>query len=57
VNAEAFGAQGMYIDNPDKIAPTLQTALEVPGFVIVGIPVDYSENLQLTKDLQPNAFF
>jgi acetolactate synthase I/II/III large subunit len=55
--AEAFGAQGMYIDNPDKIAPTLQRALEIPGPVVVGIPVDYSENLQLTKDLQPNAFF
>ena len=55
--AEAFGAQGMYIDNPDKITPTLQRALEVPGPVLVGIPVDYSENLQLTKDLQPNAFF
>jgi len=55
--AEAFGAQGMYVDSPDSIAPTLRRALEVPGPVIVGIPVDYSENIRLTKDLQPNAFF
>ena len=55
--AEAFGAKGMYINHPDQIAATLQRALGVAGPVIVGIPVDYRENLQLTKDLQPNAFF
>jgi len=55
--AEAFGAHGMYVDSPDQIATKLQRALAIPGPVIVGIPVDYSENLQLTKDLQPNAFF
>ena len=55
--AEAFGAKGMYINHPDQIAPTLQRALGVAGPVIVGVPVDYRENLQLTKDLQPNAFF
>lgn len=55
--AEAFGAHGMYINDAEQIAPTLRRALEIPGPVIVGIPVDYSENLKLTKDLQPNAFF
>jgi acetolactate synthase I/II/III large subunit len=55
--AEAFGARGMYIHSPNEIAPALQTALAMPGPVIVGIPVDYRDNLQLTKDLQPNIFF
>lgn len=55
--AESFGARGMYINSPDGITPTLKNALEVPGPVIVGVPVDYRDNLQLIKDLRPNAFF
>ncbi|MBV8050252.1 MAG: acetolactate synthase AlsS [Acidobacteriaceae bacterium] len=55
--AESFGARGMYINSPDGITPTLKNALEMPGPVIVGVPVDYRDNLQLIKDLRPNAFF
>ena len=55
--AEAFGAKGMYVHSSEEIASTLQAALAMPGPVIVGIPVDYRDNLQLSKDLQPNVFF
>lgn len=54
--AEAFGAKGAYIQNSDQIEPVLKTALETPGPVIVGVPVDYSDNWKLTKDLHPNLF-
>ena len=55
--AEAFGARGVQIENPDQIAPSLKKALATSGPVIVGIPVDYRENFRLAQDLQPNAFF
>lgn len=55
--AESFGAKGMYVNSPDQIAPTIQKALSVSGPVIVGIPVDYSDNLRLTQDQQSNPYF
>lgn len=55
--AEAFGAKGMFINTADQIAPTMKTALETPGPVLVGVPVDYRDNLKLTKDLHENVFF
>jgi acetolactate synthase I/II/III large subunit len=54
--AEAFGAQGINVNKADDVTPTLKRSLEIPGPVIVGIPVDYRDNLRLTQDLQPNAF-
>jgi acetolactate synthase I/II/III large subunit len=45
--AEAFGAIGMMIDSPDQISITLRKAFEVPGPVLIGIHVDYSDNHKL----------
>ena len=53
--AEAFGARGFYIKTPDQIAPTLKSALEMEGPVLVGIPVDYRDNLKLMQELHPNV--
>jgi acetolactate synthase-1/2/3 large subunit len=53
--AEAFGAYGMDIQTPDEIAPTLKKALAMQGPVLVGIPVDYRDNLKLTQELHPNV--
>jgi acetolactate synthase-1/2/3 large subunit len=53
--AQAFGAQGLKIDKPDQIAPTLNKALAMEGPVIIGIPVDYRDNHQLTEMVHSNV--
>lgn len=53
--AEAFGARGLRIDTPDQIATTLKIALETQGPVVVGIPVDYSDNNRLMELVHPSA--
>jgi acetolactate synthase-1/2/3 large subunit len=45
--AEAFGATGLMIRQPDEIASTLKKAFDLPGPVIVGIHVDYRDNHKL----------
>jgi acetolactate synthase-1/2/3 large subunit len=47
--AEAFGARGLRAQTADQIAPILRQALEMEGPVIVGIPVDYSDNHRLME--------
>lgn len=53
--AESFGAQGMNIESADQIAPVLQKALDTPGPVLVGVPVDYRDNHTLMEIVQPSA--
>src|SRR5262249_46562272 len=50
--AQAFGAAGFRIDDPDEIAPTLKRALEIPGPVIIDVAVDYSDNHQLFEQVR-----
>jgi acetolactate synthase-1/2/3 large subunit len=45
--AEAFGAAGLMIRTPDEIAPVLKRAFDIPGPVLVGVHVDYSDNHKL----------
>jgi acetolactate synthase-1/2/3 large subunit len=54
--AEAFGATGMMIHTADEIAPTLARAMDASGPVIIGVPVDYSDNPKLFEMVSPNAF-
>lgn len=53
--AEAFGAQGLMINTPDQIAPTLKKAFEMQGPVLIGVPVDYRDNHKLMEMVHPNA--
>lgn len=53
--AEAFGARGFGIESPDQIAATLKRALEMQGPVVIGIPVDYSDNYRLMEMLHPDV--
>jgi acetolactate synthase-1/2/3 large subunit len=45
--AKAFGAHGMTISSADEIAPTLKKAFDVPGPVVIAMPVDYRDNPKL----------
>lgn len=49
--AEAFGAKGYRVEHTDELLPTLKQAIEDNCVVIIDCPVDYSENLKLTKQL------
>ena len=51
--AQAFGATGFRIEQPDQIAPILKQAMDTPGPVIVEVPVDYSDNHQLFEQMRP----
>jgi acetolactate synthase I/II/III large subunit len=53
--AEAFGANGLRIEHPNEIAPTLKKALAMQGPVIVGVPVDYRDNHRLMEVVHPEA--
>ncbi|QEH39131.1 Acetolactate synthase, catabolic [Aquisphaera giovannonii] len=53
--AEAFGATGLAIRTPADIAPTLRRALEIPGPVLIDVPVDYSDNASLVRAVRADA--
>jgi acetolactate synthase I/II/III large subunit len=53
--AEAFGAHGLKIDSPDEIAPTLESALELQGPVLIAVPVDYRDNHRLMELVHPGV--
>ncbi|TGA97206.1 acetolactate synthase AlsS [Sporolactobacillus shoreae] len=53
--AEAFGAKGLRVNHPDELEAVLREAMAVKdGPVIVDVPVDYSDNIELGKSLIPN---
>ncbi|MGC9199293.1 MAG: acetolactate synthase AlsS [Acidobacteriaceae bacterium] len=52
--AEAFGATGLSIQKPADIAPTLHKAMSMQGPVVIGIPVDYRDNLRMLESLHSN---
>ncbi|MGC2401843.1 MAG: acetolactate synthase AlsS [Acidobacteriaceae bacterium] len=49
--AEAFGARGFMISSADEIAQVLHKAFEIPGPVLIGIPVDYRDNHLLFENV------
>jgi acetolactate synthase I/II/III large subunit len=53
--AEAFGAKGFQIETADQISPTLRSAMEMDGPVVIGIPVDYRDNHSLMEILHPDV--
>jgi acetolactate synthase I/II/III large subunit len=50
--AESFGATGYRVENAADLVPILKRALADNTVAIVDCPVDYSENMKLTKKLQ-----
>jgi acetolactate synthase I/II/III large subunit len=53
--AEAFGARGLMINKPDETISVLKKAFEIPGPVIVGVHVDYSDNHLLFEMLHEDS--
>jgi acetolactate synthase I/II/III large subunit len=50
--AESFGAKGYRVESAADLVPTLKRALADDTVVIVDCPVDYAENMKLTRRLK-----
>lgn len=49
--AESFGAHGFLLDKADNLGAILHEANSIKGPVLVEVPIDYSDNANLFKDL------
>ena len=49
--AQSFGAWGKVISSADEFKPALEEAFKQNGPALIGVPIDYSENMKLTKRL------
>jgi acetolactate synthase-1/2/3 large subunit len=48
--AEAYGARGWQVEQPDALAPTLEAAFKAGGVGLVSVLIDYSENTRVLVD-------
>ena len=49
--ARAFGMWGKTLKSADELRPALEEAFAQPGPAIIGVPIDYRENVKLTERL------
>jgi acetolactate synthase I/II/III large subunit len=50
-HAESYGAKGYRVEAADQLVPILQQAIADDTVVVIDCPVDYSENMKLTRKL------
>lgn len=48
-HAESYGAKGFLVKSPAELEVVMKKALSIAGPVIVDIPIDYRDNIQLGK--------
>lgn len=53
--AEAFGATGLRVESERDLPDVFAAAFEIPGVVVVDVPVDYSHNIELAHNLLPSS--
>jgi acetolactate synthase I/II/III large subunit len=53
--AESMGARGFSVERAEDFAPTLRKAMEMPGPVLIDVPVDYSHNTSLGEQTLAHA--
>jgi acetolactate synthase-1/2/3 large subunit len=51
---ESFGVPAFRVSEPDQIVPTLKKALGLEGPVLLEIPIDYRDNLDLVRAMDTN---
>jgi acetolactate synthase-1/2/3 large subunit len=49
--AESFGARGYRVESAGELVPVLEQALGDGTVSVIDCPVDYSENMKLTRQL------
>ncbi|MCH2135500.1 MAG: acetolactate synthase AlsS [Phycisphaerales bacterium] len=50
--AESFGAKGLRLETPDQLPELIRTGMSMPGPVLIDVPVDYSDNIDLAKTMR-----
>jgi acetolactate synthase-1/2/3 large subunit len=50
--ARAFGAHGVRVERTEDLSSILETCLRSPGVHVIDVPIDYSENAVLTRELE-----
>lgn len=53
--AASFGAQGVRVNHSDELLPALKEAFSQDGPVLLEIPIDYADNLELFKSVKDNV--
>ena len=49
--AESYGAWGRTIEGVDELGLAMEEAFSQPGPAVIGVPIDYRENVKLSKRL------
>ncbi|WP_026830023.1 acetolactate synthase AlsS [Exiguobacterium antarcticum] len=49
--AESFGAKGLRVNHPSELVSVMEEAWKTEGPVIVDVPIDYSDNITLGKEV------
>jgi acetolactate synthase-1/2/3 large subunit len=49
--AESFGAKGLRVNHPSELVAVMEEAWQTEGPVIVDVPIDYSDNITLGKEV------
>lgn len=49
--AESFGCVGMRVNKTQDLLPTLKKAVKIKNVVVIDVPVDYTENFELSSRL------
>jgi len=49
--AESFGAKGLRVNHPSELISVMEEAWQTEGPVIVDVPIDYSDNITLGKEV------
>jgi len=49
--AESFGAKGLRVNHPSELISVMEEAWQTDGPVIVDVPIDYSDNITLGKEV------
>ncbi|KHD85247.1 acetolactate synthase AlsS [Heyndrickxia ginsengihumi] len=53
-HAESYGAKGLRVNSPEELSAVLKEALSTEGPVVVDVPIDYKDNIELAKKLLPD---
>lgn len=53
---QSFGATGLRASTPEELNNVLRKSLEIPGVVVVDLPIDYSRNAELGKHVLPTEW-
>ncbi len=54
--AASFGAVAFRVSAPSELRGIMRKALELPGLVVVDVPVDYSRNTELGRHILPTEW-